>query len=39
MARLDIGATHSLDVDPRPLSVPTGLEVAPGERYRFTAAG
>ena len=39
MARLDIGATHSLDVDPRPLFVPTGLEVAPGERYRFTTAG
>ncbi|MDZ4251869.1 MAG: hypothetical protein U1A72_04775 [Sulfuritalea sp.] len=39
MTRLDIGATHSLDVDPHPLFVPTGLKVAPGERYRFTATG
>lgn len=39
MTRLDIGATHSLEVDPRPLFVPSGLEVAPGERYRFAASG
>ncbi|WP_310449492.1 hypothetical protein [Sulfuritalea sp.] len=39
MTRLEIGATHSLTVDPRPLFVPSGLEVAPGERYRFVASG
>lgn len=28
-----------LAIDPRPLFVPSGIVVAPGERYRFTAHG
>lgn len=39
MTQLAIAETLSLAVDPRPLFVPTGLEVAPGERYRFAASG
>lgn len=36
---LAIGASLSLAIDPRPYFVATGLEVAPGERYRFAASG
>lgn len=39
MTQLAIAETLTLSVDPRPLFVPTGLEVAPGERYRFAASG
>lgn len=39
MNQLAIGETLSLAVDPRPLYVPAGIEVAPGQRYRFSAAG
>lgn len=39
MTQLAIGASLSLRVDPRPLFVPTGLEIASGERYRFAASG
>lgn len=39
MTNLAIGENHVLTVDPRPLFVFTNLEVAPGERYRFTASG
>ncbi len=39
MTQLAIGEALSLPVDPRPLFVPTGLEVAAGERYRYAATG
>jgi hypothetical protein len=39
MSSLAPGATLRLAVDPRPLFVPSGIYVAPGERYRFAAAG
>lgn len=39
MTHLAIAESRSFPVDPRPLFVPTDLEVAPGERYRFTAEG
>ncbi|MCF8178132.1 MAG: hypothetical protein K9J74_06455 [Sulfuritalea sp.] len=39
MPPLAIGASHSLSVHPRPLFVPSGLDVAPGETYRFVARG
>ncbi|MCF8151168.1 MAG: hypothetical protein K9K30_00585 [Burkholderiaceae bacterium] len=39
MTPLAIGTSLSLPVDPRPFFVPSGLNVAPGERYRFTASG
>jgi len=39
MISLAPDATHTIDVDPRPFFVPTGLLLAPGERYHFTASG
>lgn len=39
MTPLTVGASHSLSVHPRPLFVPSGLVVAPGERYSFVASG
>jgi hypothetical protein len=39
MTALAPGATLNLVVDPRPFFVPSGIYVAPGERYRFVASG
>jgi hypothetical protein len=36
---LAVGATQDVSVDPRQRFVPTGLVVAPGERYAFAAEG
>ncbi|HEY6896731.1 MAG TPA: hypothetical protein VI279_05675 [Rhodocyclaceae bacterium] len=39
MAQLALAESLTLTVDPRPLFVPSGLLVIPGERYRFAAGG
>lgn len=39
MTRLAIGKSLTRVVDPRPLFVPTGIDILPGERYRLEARG
>ncbi len=39
MRSLVVLECQRLDVDPRPLFVPSGILVSPGERYGFVAAG
>jgi hypothetical protein len=39
MRRLAHNESYVLEVDPRSLYYPSGIEVATGERYRFAASG
>lgn len=39
MTQLIVGTSHSLSVHPRPFFVASGLQLSPGERYRFVASG
>ncbi len=39
MRQLSVNETHAQEVDPRSLYYPSGIEVASGEHYRFTASG
>jgi len=37
--RIAIGESHFIELDPKPLFIPTGLAVQEGERYRLYACG
>ena len=39
MRRLAPNETHAIEVDPRSLYYPSDIEIASGERYRFSASG